>query len=106
MPGSIAVIVPTLNEAAALGGLLANLLEREGDFRVVIADGGSSDGTVEIARRFSGVACVRLERGRGLQMNAGARGATEDILLFLHADTFLPAGASNSSRMRWPIRRS
>lgn len=93
MPDSIAVIVPTLNEEALLESFLSDLLGREGDFRVTIADGGSSDRTLEIARRFPAVRRVRAERGRGCQMNAGAREATEDILLFLHADTFLPADA-------------
>jgi rSAM/selenodomain-associated transferase 2 len=93
MPDSIAVIVPTLNEEALLETFLSDLLGREGDFRVTLADGGSSDGTLEIARRFPEVRRVRAERGRGRQMNAGAREATGDVLLFLHADTFLPADA-------------
>jgi rSAM/selenodomain-associated transferase 2 len=93
MPLSIAVIVPALNEEALLQDFLTALLDREGDFRVVLADGGSSDRTLDIARRFSRVRRVSAEKGRGLQMNAGAREATEDVLLFLHADTFLPADA-------------
>jgi rSAM/selenodomain-associated transferase 2 len=93
MLDSIAVIVPTLNEEALLETFLSDLLGREGNFRVTLADGGSSDGTLEIARRFPEVRRVRAERGRGIQMNAGAREATGDVLLFLHADTFLPADA-------------
>lgn len=93
MRETVAVIVPTLNEEALLETFLSDLLERKGDFRVTVADGGSSDGTLEIARRFPEVRRVRAERGRARQMNAGAREATEDVLLFLHADTFLPMDA-------------
>jgi len=59
---------------------------------VIVADGGSDDGTPELARPL----CDRLvsaPRGRALQMNAGAREATGDVLLFLHADTVLPPDA-------------
>lgn len=93
MPHSIAVIVPTLNEEAFLETFLWDLLGREGDFRITLADGGSSDGTLEIARRFPQVRRLRAEVGRGRQMNAGAREATGDVLLFLHADTLLPPDA-------------
>lgn len=93
MSDSIAVIVPTLNEEAFLETFLWDLLGREGDFRITLADGGSSDGTLEIARRFPEVRRLRAEVGRGRQMNAGAREATGDVLLFLHADTLLPPDA-------------
>jgi len=59
---------------------------------VIVADGGSSDGTAELAAPL----CDRLltaPRGRALQMNAGARRARGDALLFLHADSFLPVRA-------------
>jgi len=91
--GSIAVIVPILNEAAVLETFLSDLLSRPGSFRVLLVDGGSSDGTLEIAARFPAVRVVRSARGRAAQMNAGAREASEDVLLFLHADTTLPADA-------------
>lgn len=93
MPPSIAVIVPALNEEVLLETFLTDLLSREGDFRLILADGGSSDRTLEIARRFPRARSVRAEKGRGLQMNAGAREAAEDVLLFVHADSFLPADA-------------
>jgi rSAM/selenodomain-associated transferase 2 len=91
--GSIAVVVPVLNEAAVLEAFLADLLRRPGRFRVLLVDGGSSDGTLAIAARFPAVQVVRSARGRAAQMNAGAREASEDVLLFLHADTCLPADA-------------
>ena len=60
---------------------------------IVVADGGSRDATREIARSFPGVRTVTAPRGRGQQMNAGADATTGDVLLFLHADTHLPADA-------------
>ncbi|HEX2222576.1 MAG TPA: TIGR04283 family arsenosugar biosynthesis glycosyltransferase [Thermoanaerobaculia bacterium] len=92
-PSSLAVIVPCLNEGAFIEGFLSGLLAREGDFRVILVDGGSADGTWEASGRFSEVTRLRSARGRAVQMNAGARGATEDLLLFLHADTVLPPDA-------------
>ena len=59
---------------------------------VILVDGGSSDGTAEVAAGLCD-RVVNASRGRALQMNAGARAATGDMLLFLHADTRLPAGA-------------
>jgi rSAM/selenodomain-associated transferase 2 len=91
--GSIAVVIPTLNEAATLGALLGDLLGEEGDFSINVADGGSGDGTREVARRFPGIAWVRAPRGRAAQMNAGAAASRGDILLFLHADSRLPPDA-------------
>lgn len=88
----IDIIIPTLNEASHLETLLSDLCDREGDARITIVDGGSTDGTWEIASRFS-VRALRAPRGRASQMNAGARAAGGDILLFLHADTILPPDA-------------
>lgn len=80
-------IVDTIDQArAALGA----------DTEIVVADGGSSDGTREIATRHALV--VRAPRGRGSQLNAGARRARGRFLLFLHADTHLPPGAGRAVR--------
>lgn len=89
---ALSVIVPALNEAAHLESLLTDLLAREADSEIVLVDGGSTDGTWEIAGRFP-VRRLRAPRGRASQMNAGARAATGDVLLFLHADTLLPPDA-------------
>ena len=88
----IAVVIPTMNEAARIGHLLQSLSDM--DFHEdVIADGGSSDGTVEIAARYPGVTIVSSRVGRGVQINAGVQATSAPVLLLLHADTVLPADA-------------
>jgi rSAM/selenodomain-associated transferase 2 len=89
----LSVIIPTLNEAAAIGATLAALAPLRGRGReVLVADGGSEDGTRDIAGPLADRVIV-APRGRARQMNAGAAAATGDALLFLHADTCLPADA-------------
>ena len=90
---ALCIVVPVLNEAANLEGLLPDLLARGPGVEIVVADAGSTDGTRELMRRFPSVALVLAPRGRARQMNAGARASRGDALLFLHADTTLPAGA-------------
>ncbi len=92
----LAIIIPTLNEEAGIEAALTRLAAlRERGVRVIVADGGSTDGTVQ--RAWKGAdAVVMSSRGRGRQMNAGARhplAEASDILLFLHADTQLPPEA-------------
>lgn len=90
---SLSIVVPTLDEAAGIEGTLAALQPlRARGCEVVVADGGSTDGTPELARP-SADRVVTSERGRARQQNAGAMAATGDVLLFLHADTRLPDGA-------------
>jgi len=89
----LSVIIPTLDEADIIESSLKNLLNRQGDFEVIVADSGSSDGTLDIISQFPQVKLVISERGRGRQMNEGAKVARGDILLFLHADTCLPPHA-------------
>ena len=87
----LSIIIPTLNEAAAIGATLAALAPlRARGHEVLVADGGSEDGTRDIARPLADRVIV-APRGRARQMNAGAAAATGDALLFLHADTRLPA---------------
>ena len=89
----LSIIVPMLNEALVLQDLLEHLLHlRRGGVEVVLADGGSEDGSAAIAA-CAGFAVVRADRGRARQMNAAAAAASGDVLLFLHADTRLPDGA-------------
>ncbi|MCH7870783.1 MAG: TIGR04283 family arsenosugar biosynthesis glycosyltransferase [Planctomycetes bacterium] len=88
--GRISIVIPTLNEAEHLRGTLDGL--RQADvYEIIVADGGSGDETADIALAC-GATVVRCERGRGMQFNAGAAAAGGEILLFLHADTSLPAG--------------
>ncbi len=89
----ISVVIPTFNEAATLESFLRNLLNQPGDFEIIVADGASSDGTLEVLSRFPEVRLVRSGGGRARQMNEGAREARGGILLFLHADTILPERA-------------
>jgi rSAM/selenodomain-associated transferase 2 len=89
---SFSVIIPALNEEAGIGRCVAAVRALEPDVEVIVVDGGSGDRTVQAARQ-AGATVVRAARGRGPQCNAGARAAAGDVLLFLHADTFLPEGA-------------
>ena len=88
----LSVIIPTLNAAAALPASLAALADGGAVIgEIVVSDGGSSDGTADIARA-AGCRVVEGPRGRGVQLGAGAGAARGDWLLFLHADTCLEAG--------------
>jgi len=90
----LSIVIPVLNEAATLERLLPYLGAVCPEAEVIVADGGSSDGSAAVPPRFPGVRLVMSRRGRACQMNVGASAATGDVLLFLHADTRLPAGAS------------
>jgi rSAM/selenodomain-associated transferase 2 len=94
--------MPAFDEATVIAGSLAALAPlRRGGHEVIVVDGGSRDGTVQLARPL----CDRLlesARGRAVQMNAGAAAASGDVLLFLHADTALPDHAVE--RIRQSVR--
>lgn len=87
----VSVIIPTLNEAAELPATLAHLRAAGQVGEVIVADGGSRDVTVELARA-SGARVIAAPRGRGHQLRAGAALSTGDVLVFLHGDTWMPAG--------------
>jgi len=90
-PARLSVVIPTLNEAGALPALLRDLQGQRGlDTEVIVADGGSDDGTLQLATA-AGARVLQAPRGRGRQMNAGAAAAGGEWLLFLHADSRLPA---------------
>ena len=86
----ISIIIPALNEASTIEQFLKSLRGRAGNVEVIVVDGGSSDGTFELARNHCDQ-CLRSPRGRALQMNTGAAAASGDIVWFLHADTEVPA---------------
>jgi rSAM/selenodomain-associated transferase 2 len=87
----LSVVVPALNEAAGIRAALEALAPlRARGHEVIVVDGGSTDGTAQLAAGLCDQVLV-TPRGRALQMNAGARAAGGDMLVFLHADTRLPA---------------
>jgi len=89
----LAIVIPTLNEAARIRAALEALAPlRARGHEVIVVDGGSEDATMALALPLA-THVVKAPRGRALQMNAGARAARGDALVFLHADTRLPAHA-------------
>ncbi|MEE8402037.1 MAG: TIGR04283 family arsenosugar biosynthesis glycosyltransferase [Candidatus Hydrothermarchaeaceae archaeon] len=80
----ISIIMPVLNEEKNIEEALKSACQLEGDYELIVVDGGSIDGTQKIAGKYAKVISAR--KGRARQMNAGARIAKGDILLFLHAD--------------------
>jgi rSAM/selenodomain-associated transferase 2 len=93
MAPRLSIVVPTLNEAPGIRAALEELAPlRASGHEVIVVDGGSDDATVELASTLAD-RVLKSARGRALQMNAGARAARGDALVFLHADTRLPAHA-------------
>ena len=89
-------MVPVLDEAAGIGAALEALRPlRERGHEVIVADGGSTDGTREYAAPGAD-RVLAAPRGRARQMNAGAEVATGDVIVFLHADTKLPPEADRA----------
>ena len=95
MTQTISIIIPVLNEADNIGRLLEYLQQNtsgENIEEIIVVDGGSTDGTMEIVAEFDNVEVLNAPRGRARQLNAGATVANGDILYFLHADSFPPKG--------------
>jgi rSAM/selenodomain-associated transferase 2 len=96
MPGAMArltIVLPVLNEAAIIVAALQALAPlRARGVEIIVADGGSRDGTARLAMP-SADRVITVQRGRGAAVNAGAALGTGDALLFLHADTALPHNA-------------
>ena len=103
----VSVVIPAYNEEKALPATLSALFMQEGDFEVMVVDGGSTDRTLAIVESFGFIDSasdvsrssdtsrntLHAPKGRASQMNAGAKEARGEWLLFLHADTVLPSGA-------------
>ena len=94
-PGGLSVVIPALDEAALIGGAVASAFAA-GAFEVIVADGGSADGTAALARA-AGARVAAGARGRGPQLNLGARAARGAALCFLHADARLAPGAGRQA---------
>lgn len=88
---NVSVIIPVLNEEKTIAATLCALISLQ-PHEIIVVDGGSRDQSREICQQF-GAQVLSSERGRGRQMNYGARHASGDVLLFLHADTQLPDSA-------------
>ena len=87
----ISVIIPSLNEASNLGPMLDALYVEEPVSEVIVVDGGSTDGTADIAAE-RGVTVIHSGPGRGIQPHAGAERASGNAFLFLHANSHYPSG--------------
>jgi rSAM/selenodomain-associated transferase 2 len=89
----ISIIIPTLNEAHLILSTLDAIATNATRNEVIVVDGGSSDGTAELAEKKSERVLRTAERNRAIQMNQGRRLAHGHVLLFLHADTLLAPAA-------------
>ena len=94
---TISVIIPTLNEADELSATLRHAQAIDGLHEIIVVDAGSTDSTRDLARA-AGCHVIHSQPNRGLQQRLGAQHASGDIILFLHADTWLPHDAGKTIR--------
>ena len=87
----ISVIIPALNEEKSISATIKSIMPLR-PHEVIVVDGGSTDRTIAVCREL-GIRVLFSPRGRATQMNLGARQATGEVLLFIHADTQLPSSA-------------
>ncbi|MCY3793602.1 MAG: TIGR04283 family arsenosugar biosynthesis glycosyltransferase [Gammaproteobacteria bacterium] len=100
VPSSVSVVVPVLNDAPALRTLLGAL--DGADLEVIVVDGGSRDGSAEVAER-TGARVIQSAASRGLQLDIGHRAAAGDWVWMLHADA-APSPANLAEAASWPSK--
>lgn len=93
----LSFVIATLNEAVRIVSAIGAARRTDPDAEIIVADGGSDDGTRDLASAF-GARVLTAPRGRGPQLAAGAAAAGGDVLVFLHADTCLPPEAGQALR--------
>lgn len=98
MAVAFSIVIPVLDEAAGIVDCLAALAPLRTASEIIVVDGGSVDGTRALAAPPRADRVIDTARGRARQMNAGAAAALGEVLVFLHADTRLPARALESMR--------
>lgn len=91
---NFSIILPTLNEGQSIANCLMALQSLRECCEIIVVDGGSTDDTKRLANPLANKV-ISSAKGRAIQMNIGAESAVGDVLIFLHADTFLPQGALN-----------
>jgi len=93
----ISVIIPVYNEISTVDAMIGQVKRIHDEAEVVFVDGGSTDGTAERIKE-NGFRLVRSAKGRGRQLNEGARAAGGSILFFLHCDCEIPDDALDQIR--------
>lgn len=87
---SVSIVIPTLQEEEYIGEMLSKILNAASDLEIIVVDGGSTDETVEVARKFTDKVYVLSERGIGKARNYGAYKASGNIIIFMDADVDPP----------------
>jgi len=90
----VSIIIPSYNEVRGIRDVVEAVRQQD-PYEIIVSDGESTDGTQQVLMSLRGLRVIASMRGRAAQMNSGAKAATGDVLLFLHADTFLPDGGLN-----------
>ncbi|MEQ8472422.1 MAG: TIGR04283 family arsenosugar biosynthesis glycosyltransferase [Marinoscillum sp.] len=103
----LSIIIPTLNEEENIDKLLSFLISHHdrSHFEIIVVDGGSGDGTLELITQYEDVFLIESElSSRSIQMNIGARNAQNEVLYFVHADVALPQ--SFYQDIKWALKKS